>query len=557
MRLFLDIGHCDRSAKRGVLTGRTIAIVSDTAESDRGALLACAEGLVDRPDAEPAAKSAATAVGDTYYLAAETDTPRDALEEAFAGANVEVKNGGERGRAAVAAAAVLHGRNVVVGNVGNVRVWCCRDQQIKQLTRDHLEPRALRRAEITRAFGLSDALEAEYREDTLKEGDVLLVTSAGVHEVLAGATILGILQSDRTAQQMADLLTQRAMEARSGSYVGACVARVEKLPAPTATGSPGTTLPVIDVPKAGENVDGFVIEKVILKSRRFQMLRAEDRESGETVALRFPKPGSTDNARAFLRAERLARRIDSPYILRPLALRTGRRTALYSAIEYRHSENLETRIRRKNGLPLAQVLQLGEQLLAALEALHTNGVFDCDLCARNMFYDKFTQRLWLLGLTLDRDETESDNTRKSRSGTLSYRAPELFADATASERGDIYAAGVTIYRMAAADYPYGKIRAPADWTESRRYRPLQQHNKALPRELDAVLERACALEPPRRFGSVAQFAAALSAIQAQSAATDLSESGSVKPSGGGAPWSWWVAAALAAGLVAYLLFALR
>ena len=555
MRLFLDIGHCDRSAKRGVLTGRTIAIVSDTAASDHGALLACAEGLVDRPDVEQAAKSAATALGDVYYLAVETDAPRDALEEAFVGANIEVRNAGERGRAAVVAAAVLHGRNVVVGNVGNVRVWRCRDQQLKQLTRDHLEPRALRRTEITRAFGLSDALEAEYREDTLKEGDVLLVTSAGVHEVLPGSTILGIVQSDRTAQQMADLLTQRAMDARSGSYVGACVARVEKLPAPTATDSSGTTLPVIDVPRAGENVDGFVIEKVILKSRRFQMLRAEDRESGETVALRFPNPGSTDNARSFLRAERLARRIDSPYILRPLALRAGRRTALYSAIEYRHSENLENRIRRKGGLPFAQVLQLGEQLLAALETLHANGVLDCDLRAQNMFYDKFTQRLWLLGLTLEREDTASDNTGKSRSGTLSYRAPELFTDVTASEHSDIYAAGVTIYHMATGDYPYGKIRTSAGWQAPRRYRPLQQHHELLPRELDAVLERACALQPNQRYASVAQFAAALSAIQSQSS-NGHSEHAAANPNGGSTRWSWWFAGALAAGLATYLTFVL-
>jgi len=555
MRLFLDIGHCDRSAKRGVLTGRTIAIVSDAAESDHGALLACAEGLAERPDVEQAAKSATTALGDTYYLALETDAPRNALEEAFTSANMEVKNGGDRGRAAVVAAAVLHGRQVIVGNVGNVRVWRCRDQQIKQLTHDHLEPRALRRTEITRAFGLSDMLDADYHEDTLKEGDILVVTSAGLHEVLSNIAMLGILQSDRTAQQMADLLTQRAMEERPGSYVGACVARVEKLPAASRSTRNNASLPVIAIPTVGQNIDGFVIEKRILKSRRFQLLRAEDRESGETVALRFPNPGSADNARSFLRAERLAQRIDSPYVLRPLTLRPGRRTALYSAIEYRHSENLERRIRRKNGLPPTQVVKLGEQLLAALEALHANGILDCDLRTQNMFYEGFTHRLWMLGLTLDRDDAAPGDAKKSRSSTLSYRAPEMFEDITPSERGDIYAAGVAIYHMATGNYPYGKIRTEAGWKAPRRYQPAHQHNKALPPELDAVLERACALQPNMRYGSVEQFATAVGTVSVP--ADDLETSTASPAAGKRVKWSWFVAATLATGIAGYLALVLR
>ena len=556
MRLFLDIGHCDRSAKRGVLSGRTIAIVSDTAV-DHGALFACAEGLADRPDVEQAAKTAASALGDAYYLAVETDTPRHALEEAFEGANQEVRTGGERGRAAALAAVVLQGRHAVIGHAGNVRVWRCRDQQLKQLTRDHLAPRALRRVDVTRACGLTDALEAEYCEDTLQEGDVLLVTSAGVHDVLPGATMLGILQSDRTAQQMADLLTQHAMAARASSYVGACVARVEKLPPPSTETTAGTMLPMVALPTLDTTIDDFVIEKLILKSRRFHLYRAEDRETGATVALRFPDPASTNSARAFLRAERLARRIDSPFILRPMVLRPGRRTALYSAIEYRHAENLEKRIRRKHGLPLLEALQLGEQLLAALETLHANGVTDCDLRAQNIFYDRFTHQLWMLGLTLDRDETAPTDARKARSSTLSYRAPELFGDDMASERSDIYAAGVTVYRMLTADYPYGRIRASADWEDARHYKPLRQHKESLPGTLNAILERACAVDPKQRYASVAEFGAELNAARAQFAADTPAASTYSDTQADGTRWSWWLAGALAAGLIAYLFFALR
>lgn len=532
-----------------------VIVSDDLDQSDHGALLACAEGIAQRPDAERAAKAATTALGDAYYVAVETDTPRNALEEASEAANLAVRTGGERGRAAVLGGLVLRGRRWIVSHVGNVRIWRYRDQQIKQLTRDHLAPRALQRVEVTRACGFRDTAEFDCDEGTMQEGDVFLISSPGVHETLQGSAILSVLQSEHTAQQMAELLTQRAIAARAGGYVGACVARVEKLPPPSASG--GATLPLVALPKPGEKLDGFVIEKPVLKNPRFRLYRAEDRESGENVMLRFPDPDFANSAQAFLREERTARRIESPFILRPVPLRQGRRKALYSAIEYRRTENLANRIRRKHGLPLAEALRLAEQLLAALETLHGQGVIHRDVRARNMFYDKFTRQLWILGFGINRDDAEPADGERLRSSTLSYWAPELFDGAKPSESTDVYAAGVTIYRMLVAEYPYGKIRSREDRRQPRVYKPLRDHNAALPSELDGILERACALDPEQRYSSAAQFTEALSAVRTKS----TSEKAQVYPRGNAtaadAHWPWWLASALGTGLLTYLYFVLR
>jgi serine/threonine protein phosphatase PrpC len=557
MRLFLDIGHCDRSVRRGVLAGRTIAIVSDAVTgSDHGALLACAEGLAERPDPERAAKTATTALGDTYYTAVETDAPQNALTEAFDAANIAVRSGGDRGRAAVLGGLVLHGRRWVVGHIGNVRVWRYRDQQIKQITGDHLVPRALRQTEVTRACGLAETVAPECDSGALQEGDVFLISSPGVHEVLPGPTILGVLQSDHTAQQMAELLTQRAISARATGYVGACVARVEKLPPPSADTSAAVTLPIAALPKPGEILDGFVVEKLTLRSRRFRLYRALDRESGETVTLRFPDPMFPNGTQAFLREERITRRIESPFILRPIALRQGRRTALYSALEHRRTEILASRIRRKHGLPLAETLHLGEQLLAALETLHGHGVIHRDVHPHSLFYDKYTRQLWMLGLGIEHGNAAAETSETPRASILSYWAPELFGGADTTERSDIYAAGATIYRMMSAAYPYGKIRSPADWRAARSYKPLRDRDAALPGELDVVLERACAVDPQQRYASAAQFTAALTVVRAKSVPERTSDA-AVDVTGRPARWPWWLAGALAVGLAAYLYFTLR
>ena len=554
MRLFVDIGRAEGTAKRGAVAGRAIAVFSEpSTDVDHGALIACSAGVADRPGAEQAAVNAAGALGDVYYAAAEAAPPRQALGEAFSAANLVVRSSGEAGCAATLGALVLQGRRWLAGYAGDVRVWQCRDQRIRQLSRDHVVPRALRRSEVVRACGLADTLEAEYTEGHLEEGDIFLLTSSGVHEALAGSDIFGVLQSDRTAQQMADMLVQRAAAAQAQGYLGVCVARIEKLPAEGAPNSSAASLPILDPPRPGTVVDGFVIGKLMIKGPRYRLYRAEDRETGETVALRFPLADAITSAQAFLREDWAGRHIESPFILKPIAVRPGRRRSLYSAMEHRVTENLAKRIRRKQGLPLSETLRLAGQLLAAVETLHEHGLLGRDIRANNLLHDKINRQLWVPGLGTPRAEAAREHADKARSSILSFWAPELFQDKAISEASDIYAVGVTIYRMLTAKYPYGRIRSPDDWKQRREYTPLNRYQEHLPVELDEVIARACAIDPARRYASVAEFTTALDAV----AGKTQNEPAPSAPQRGGAAWPWWVAVAMSAGLLAYLYFALR
>lgn len=552
MRLFLDIGYCERSAKRGSLPGSCATIVADNlAEAGHGVMLACAEGIANRPDPEPAARCATTTLGDIYYSAPTSGSTRSTLQEGMNAANRAIRAAGERGRAAAVAALVLQGRRWYTAHAGHIRVWRYRDPQIKQLTRDHLLPRAPGQVEVTRACGYGDAVEADYGEGELKEGDLFVLTSPGVHDVLPGAALLGVLQMDGTAQQIAELLVQQAFAIHAPAYAGVCVARVEKLPA--QTDSYGAVLPVIELPKPGAEIDGFVIEKLVLKSRRFRLYRARDRESDETITLRFPDPAYEENTQAFLREESIGRRVDSPYLLKPITLRAGRRTALYAVIEYRKTENLAKRIRRKQGLPTREALRLADQLLGVLETFHRQGVIHGDVRPHNVLYDKTRRQIYLFGIA-----GSPGGARKSRSpsGILSYCAPEIFDDSPGTERSDVFSAGVTLYRMLTNEYPYGRIRSDMNWKEPQ-YTPIQRHREALPVALDDVLARACAPDPKDRYASVAQFAAALSAVQVANPGSAPPPTTARSAAGAQAQWAWGLAAGLLAALLGYLYVALR
>jgi serine/threonine protein kinase len=90
-------------------------------------------------------------------------------------------------------------------------------------------------------------------------------------------------------------------------------------------------------------------------------------------------------------------------------------------------------------------------------------------------------------------------------GTRSYMAPELFTGAPADESSDIFALGVTVYRMFTGAYPYGEIE-PFVQPRFGRATPLTKHRPDLPAWLEAGLARAFALDPRERYADAVEFA---------------------------------------------------
>jgi hypothetical protein len=560
MSLFLDVGRSEQSARRGAPMGSSLTFIPEGADVARGVLLACAEGLPGRPEPEQAARTALTMLGDTYVGAIQTFEARDALEQSLAAAHQAVVLTGGNARAAVVTALVLAGRHWLLAHAGNGRAWLYRDLQLKQLTHDHVVPRPTQQPEITRACGLGQHIDAEYTSGALAQGDVLAITSPGVHAVLAAPMIMGILQqTDSTAQQMADAIVRAAVAARATGYVAVCVARIERLPAESGVRDRDRTaaLPVVAPPEIGTTVDAFLIEKIAHTSRRFRLYQAVDQESKKEVLLKFPNPSYYEDPKSvqtFLREEWIGRRIDSPYVLKTIVLRPGRRTALYSVMEYRDGENLAKRIRRKEALELSEALRLGEQLLTALEALHSQGVIHRDVRPNNIIYDTDSDEVRLLGLGTDYWRTLSEHDSELSTNAVNYLAPEILQGSPATVSSDLYSAGITLYYMLTGAYPYGKIRSPQD-VRRQDYASVQRHKTTLPVVLDQLLRRACALDPKDRFTSAEQFMAALAM-----ACTTINAEARPSPVGDTKTFNrwhtWLIVGGLVAAFLAYLYIAL-
>lgn len=559
MTLFVDTGFAVLAARGETREGSCVAVVSDTSHGE--ALIACADGLLDRPDPQGAQEAALAALRDSYLTAAGF-TLEQTLRESLNAANQAVRGGGERNRAAAVSALALRDCHWIAGHAGHTRIWLYRDHQLKQITRDHITPLPAKRMLIDRACGLDAEFDPEITSGTLVERDIFVVASPAVHRVLDGTAMRGALESDSSLTQIAERLAHGAISAGSKGPVAIVVARVDRLVPRVAADNDGdlADLPVIEPPKKGEVLDGFLIQELVHKSARYRLYKARDEESGETVALKFPDRrflGDDNFPQLFLREEWIGKRVKSPHLVSTLPLAAGRRTALYSVTAYHQGENLARRIRRKAGLPMSQALMLTTQLLDVLGTLHAQGIVHRDVRPNNMLFDKTNNRLLLQGLGTTQIEGWTAHPLAHKSSALAYLAPELAAGGLATRRSDIYATGVTLYRMLTGKYPYGKNPSPQKITPEDFVSPAFYKND-IPEEFGKLLRRACAFDQRDRFASVEEFRDALErASRAAEQLTTPSPPTTPHAPTAQTPLHWLVIGGLLAGLAVYVINTLR
>lgn len=149
---------------------------------------------------------------------------------------VERRRGKLEQMGATVAVLRLAGDRAVIGHVGDSRVYRLRDGRLEQLTVDHsllaqlvaagthVDPASFQwKHVVTRALGTANG-EPEVQVDRVKSGDVFLVCSDGLSEVLAPDQIARLL--DRPAEEACRALVDAAYVAGSRDNISAIVVRV-------------------------------------------------------------------------------------------------------------------------------------------------------------------------------------------------------------------------------------------------------------------------------------------------------------------------------------------
>jgi serine/threonine protein phosphatase PrpC len=420
-------------------------------------------------------------------------------------------------------ALVLRGRQAHTIHVGDSRIYRFRDDRLTRLTTDHTHSHPDLRHVLYRAVGIEDALRVDYATDSLKLHDRFILCSDGVHGVLSDRALQAIMAERTSPQESAERLVRAALDASSQDNVTALVVDIVGLPAVDEAELETVidTLPIVELPKLGDVVDGFRLVDVVSNGRYSRLFRAEDTQEGRDVVLKFPHPrvaGEAAYRRAFVREAWIASRVTSPWVGEVIDLPPGRKTRLYSVMPYYEGETLEARLGREPAISLEEGVRIGIGLAKAVYALNRLRIIHRDIKPENVLLqaggdDRRRQAsqgdcggLKLLDLGVARLPGIPESSTEEIPGTPSFMAPELFEGTAGDEQSDVYALGVTLYRMfSAGRYPYGEVEAFSRPRFTKRT-PLTQHRPDLPAWLDAVLARATAVEKSRRFADAMEVA---------------------------------------------------
>lgn len=412
----------------------------------------------------------------------------------------------------------INQRKWTVGHIGMNRVWLFRDTRLRQLTSDHTTPSISAPAQPNRCIGLAKSIDPDLLQGELENGDVLVMTTPNIHNKLDGATLMSCLIDDWPAKKMASEITNKALAAGVADEMAVTVMRIGRLPNVEVSITPVSELPKAGrLPEAEESIDRFLIEKRLRKGRLSNFYKARDTLNDAEVILKFPTPefmSGPDIESSFIRDEWLSKRQDNQIFLTSYPLARGRRSALYSAYEYRKGENLSRRLQRKQRLPFAEILLIANQLLRALETLHAEHQAHRDIRPENLILDKRNQQIFLLGIDQNRVEAWIKRGRHQALTVLNphFLPPEIFSTEDWGEQSDIYGTGVCLFQLATGTYPYGQIKTPEEACV-RKLKHASRYNPEIPGGFADALATAVATTATERFQSIKQFAAALSEVK--------------------------------------------
>ncbi len=210
-------------------------------------------------------------------------------------------------------------------------------------------------------------------------------------------------------------------------------------------------------------------------------------------------------SKRFLDGARNAATLNHPNILNVTDFGTDSRGIVYSVFESAPDETLKSVIARKGSLDVDRTLNIAKQTATAIAAAHAKNVIHTRLTPADIFLIK----------NEDGAETAKvcgfggDLLSVPRDADQRYLSPEQTGEyAIANPRSDIYSLGVIIYEMLAGVAPVeGKTSAEVKLKrEQEPPPPLSAFRRDLPADLEPMILSALALDPERRYPTMAAFA---------------------------------------------------
>jgi tetratricopeptide (TPR) repeat protein len=242
--------------------------------------------------------------------------------------------------------------------------------------------------------------------------------------------------------------------------------------------------------------------------------KARDRRLGRIVALKRLPENLRNNRLAvemFLREGKAAAALNHRNIV--TVYDAGEEHGVYFiSMELLEGLPLSAILERRGRLSVSDTARLGLQIAAGLQYAHERRIVHRDIKTANLFFTRErVVKIMDFGLAKTIEEVRRSSTMIG--GTPYYMAPEQAAGETVDHRTDLYAFGVTLFRIVTGSLPFNE----GDLAHHHRHTPAPDArglDASIPDVLAELIARLLAKRPADRPQSAAEVGAALQGLAA-------------------------------------------
>jgi tetratricopeptide (TPR) repeat protein len=183
----------------------------------------------------------------------------------------------------------------------------------------------------------------------------------------------------------------------------------------------------------------------------------------------------------------------------------------FIVMEYLSGGSLEQKLRAEGMQSPREALEWLEQAANALDAAHREGIVHRDVKPANLLLDRYG-RVHVADFGIASAAGLGSLTQTGTVlGTASYLSPEQAQGERTTAASDLYSLGIVAFELLTGRRPFegDSVAAEAAAHVTGTVPSVRDLNPALPSELDPVFAQALAKDPARRYGSAAEFVAAL------------------------------------------------
>lgn len=251
-----------------------------------------------------------------------------------------------------------------------------------------------------------------------------------------------------------------------------------------------------------------------------EVWRARDESLGRQVAVKLLKPPAPDHEKSVTRVlrERFRREARVAAALQHRGVTVvhdfgEHEGGLHLVMELLSGRDLSQLLddNDRRPLPVSDVMDIAEQVAAALAYTHRQGIVHRDLKPANiMRLDDGTVKICDFGIARLDDGSGLANRLTGTGiamGTPHYMAPEQIGAVDVDHRSDLYSLGCVLYEISTGAPPFGQEDTWAVLVSHRDTppRPLREHRDDLPEFFERAVLDLLAKQPAQRPADAAEF----------------------------------------------------